>query len=88
MVALNRIVPLSHVVGAAAALEELAMLEDAGHLSHYPYLFAVKAELLTSLGRSAEAAEALRQALRRTENAAERRLLEGRLRTVGPAGRT
>jgi RNA polymerase sigma-70 factor (ECF subfamily) len=48
-------------------------------LARYHLFHAVRAELLTTLGRHAEARDANRTALGLTDNAAERRLLTTRL---------
>jgi RNA polymerase sigma-70 factor (ECF subfamily) len=78
VVALNRTIPLARVHGPAAALAEVERLERDGQLARYQYLPAVKADLLERLGRPDEAAEAYRQALELTANAAERAFLSGR----------
>jgi RNA polymerase sigma-70 factor (ECF subfamily) len=75
VVSLNRAVAVSEVEGpgeALALLDELKL--DRYHLYH-----AIRADLLRRLGDSGRAAEAYRAALERTDNAAERRFLEGRL---------
>jgi predicted RNA polymerase sigma factor len=78
VVALNRAVPLGMAAGPDAALAEVGRLERDWRLAGYQYLSAVKADLLTRLGRS-EAAVAYRQALDLTANEAERAFLAGRL---------
>ncbi len=62
---------------AAAALADVEALAEP--LAAYHLFHAARAELLTSLGRDAEAARANRQALALTSNDAERRLLTQRL---------
>ena len=79
IVALNRAVPLAMVAGPEAALTEVERIERDGRLSGYQYLPAVKADLLSRLGRDREAIEAYRQALALTANEAERAFLEGQL---------
>jgi hypothetical protein len=79
IVALNRAVPLAMVAGPAAALAEVERLEADGRLAGYQYLPAVKADLLSRLGRDREAIEAYRHALALTANEAERVFLEGQL---------
>ncbi|UNX56509.1 RNA polymerase sigma factor [Georgenia sp. TF02-10] len=75
VVALNRAVALAEVAGPRAALVEVETLDLAGyHLFH-----ATRADLLTRLGRTAEAAGALELALGLTANEAERDLLRRRL---------
>jgi RNA polymerase sigma-70 factor (ECF subfamily) len=72
IVALNRAVAVAEVDGPEAALALVDDLElDTYHLFH-----AIRADLLRRLGRTAEAAQAYEAALSRTENAAERELLE------------
>jgi RNA polymerase sigma-70 factor, ECF subfamily len=75
VVALNRGVPLAMVAGPETALAEIERLERDGHLPGYQYLPAVKADLLSRLGRTGEAAAAYRQALALTANEAERAFL-------------
>ena len=58
VVALNRTVPLSMSAGPQAALAEVERLERDGRLANYQYLPAVKADLLSRLGRTTEAATA------------------------------
>jgi RNA polymerase sigma-70 factor (ECF subfamily) len=79
VVALNRAVVTSMVGGPAAALDEIATLEEDGRLAGYRYLPATKADLLRRLGRRAEARQSYLDALELTENAAERAFLEGRI---------
>jgi RNA polymerase sigma-70 factor (ECF subfamily) len=75
VVRLNRAVALAEVAGPAAALEVVDGLDlDGYHLFH-----AVRADLLTRLGRTAEAAAALEEAIGLTANEAERDLLRRRL---------
>ena len=83
VVRLNRAVAVAMVDGPAAGLAEVEALERAGRLAGYRYLASTKADLLRRLGRHAEAADAYREALRLTDNAAERAFLEGRLRGGG-----
>jgi RNA polymerase sigma-70 factor, ECF subfamily len=62
---------------------EVALLEDArGELRVYHLLPAARADLLRSLGRREEAAEAYRRALALVANEPERRFLERRLAEV------
>ncbi|MFF9624699.1 RNA polymerase sigma factor [Streptomyces griseosporeus] len=81
VVALNRAVAVAEVDGPAAALD----LVDALALDDYRVFHAVRADLLRRLGRDAEAARAYEAAIRLTESAAERTVLERRRREV--AGR-
>ena len=71
IVALNRAVAVAEVQGPAAALE----LVDALDLESYHLFHATRAELLTRLGRTAEAADAYSAALDAAPNAVERDFL-------------
>ena len=78
VVALNRAVAVAEVRGPAAGLAVLDTLDLGGyHLFH-----AARADLLRRLGRSHEAAQAYDAALALAANAAERRFLEGRRRSL------
>lgn len=79
VVALNRAVALAEVAGPAAALTEVDTLNRTGQLAGYPYLPAVRADLLHRLGRMTDALDAYRQAVELTENHAERRFLHDRI---------
>ena len=79
VVALNRAVVTSMIEGPAAALGEIARLEQDGRLDGYRYLPATKADLLRRLGRRAEARRSYQEALELTENSAERAFLAGRI---------
>jgi RNA polymerase sigma-70 factor (ECF subfamily) len=82
VVALNRAVALAEVRGPEAGLEVVETLRlDGYHLWH-----AIRADLLRRLGRTAEAREAYTLALARTENAAERDLLQRDLDALGRPG--
>jgi RNA polymerase sigma-70 factor (ECF subfamily) len=84
VVALNRAVAVSMVSGPEVALAEVERLEDEGRLAGYRYLYATKADLLSRLGRDADAAEAYRAALALSDNAAEQDFLTERLRSAPP----
>ncbi|WP_092620123.1 RNA polymerase sigma factor [Jiangella sp. DSM 45060] len=84
VVALNRAVAVSMVDGPEAALAEVEALESGGRLAGYRYLPATKADLLTRLGRHAEAAAAYRAALALSDNAAEQEFLQDRLSRTPP----
>lgn len=77
VVRLNRAVAVAEADGPLAGLRLLERLEMPGHR-----LPGVRGELLQRAGRSAEAAAALREAVARCENAAERRHLERRLKVL------
>jgi RNA polymerase sigma factor (sigma-70 family) len=79
VVALNRAVPLAMVAGPEAALAEVEKLERDGRLSGYQYLPAIKADLLSRLGRAGESAAAYEQALALAGNDAERAFLAGQI---------
>jgi RNA polymerase sigma-70 factor (ECF subfamily) len=78
VVRLNRAIALAEAEGPAAALSEVEALD----LGEYHLFHATRADLLERLGRTVEARAAYEAALARTENAAERRLLEERLAAV------
>ncbi len=86
VVALNRTVPLAMVEGPEAALAEVERLQRDGHLQGYHYLPAIKADLLSRLGRTSEAASAYRQALALAANQAERAFLAEQLDVHTRAG--
>ena len=77
VVALNRAAAASLVPGAdlTAVLRELDALGVEPSLAAYPYLPAARADVLTRLGRAAEAGQAYEEALSLTDNEAERRFL-------------
>lgn len=74
IVALNRAVAVAEVDGPVAALA----LVDALALDGYHLFHAIRADLLTRLGRAAEATAAYDAAIACTENAAERTFLTRR----------
>ena len=78
IVALNRAVALAEVDGPQVALQ----LVDELPLGHYYLFHAVRADLLRRLGCSGEADAAYRNAIARTDNAAEVAFLEKRLSTT------
>jgi RNA polymerase sigma-70 factor (ECF subfamily) len=75
IVALNRAVAVAEVDGPDAAL---ALVDELG-LDGYYLFHAIRADLLARLGRNDEAAPAYEAAIARTDNAAERAFLRGRL---------
>jgi len=79
VVELNRAAALSFAAGPAAALQVVDRLAGDARLRAYPYLHAVRADLLRQLDRPADAAQEYEAALASTANAAEREFLEGRL---------
>ncbi|HEY4018018.1 MAG TPA: RNA polymerase sigma factor [Pseudonocardiaceae bacterium] len=77
--ALNRAVAVAELDGPADALTIVDELDlDNYHLHH-----AIRADLLRRLGRTAEAAQAYRAAIDRTDNAAEQAHLRRRLAELG-----
>ncbi|MDR7276559.1 RNA polymerase sigma factor [Catenuloplanes atrovinosus] len=77
VVLLGRAVATRHTSGAGTALAEVDAL--AARLGEYRLFHATRAELLTALGRDAEAGSATRRALALATNPAERALLAARL---------
>jgi RNA polymerase sigma-70 factor (ECF subfamily) len=82
VVALNRAVAVAMAMGPDAGLAQIGELEADGRLDAYRYLPAAKADLLRRLGRREAAAQAYRDALALTDNAAEREFLTRRLTEV------
>lgn len=72
VVALNRAVAVAEVDGATAALA----LVDALDLNDYHLFHAIRADLLSRLGRDAEAAQAYDAAIAAATNSADRTFLE------------
>ncbi|MFE6784220.1 RNA polymerase sigma factor [Streptomyces sp. NPDC057680] len=83
MVTLNRAVALAMVEGPAAGLALLDELARDKRLARHHRLLATRAHLLELLGENEAAAEAYREAARRTTSAPERRHLTGRARRLG-----
>jgi RNA polymerase sigma factor (sigma-70 family) len=77
VVRLNRAVATRHLLGPEAALAEIEPL--AAELDDYRLFHAVRAEMLTAVGRSADAREANERALALAANPAERELIARRL---------
>ncbi|MFT3818624.1 MAG: sigma-70 family RNA polymerase sigma factor [Rubrivivax sp.] len=75
VVALNRAVAVGMAFGADAALPLVDALAAEPALRQYPWLPAVRGDLLLKLGRRAEAAAAFEQAATLTRNQRERELL-------------
>jgi RNA polymerase sigma-70 factor (ECF subfamily) len=78
VVALNRAVAVAEVEGAHAAMTQV----DALGLDSYYLFHAIRADLLRRLGRTREAIAACQAAAARTENPAERALLERRIEAM------
>jgi RNA polymerase sigma-70 factor (ECF subfamily) len=85
VVALNRAAALSFAAGPGEALAEVDRLAGDPRLRAYPYLHAVRADLLRRVGRPADASAEYEAALALTANAAEREFLQGRLVDVAHA---
>jgi predicted RNA polymerase sigma factor len=83
VVELNRAVAVSVARGPAAALPLVDGLVAGGDLSGSHLLPSVRGELLSRLGRTAEARTELVQALRLCGNDRERQLLQGKLAALG-----
>ncbi|QBK03498.1 RNA polymerase sigma factor [Hylemonella gracilis] len=75
VVELNRAVAVGMARGPRAGLEIVDALRDAPALRHYQWLPSVRADLLTKLGRYAEARAELMRAVALTANVRERELL-------------
>ncbi|MET7397609.1 RNA polymerase sigma factor [Dactylosporangium sp. NPDC005572] len=84
VVELNRAVAVAMADGPAAGLALVDALRAGGELEGYHLLPATRADLLRRLGRTAEAAEAYREALDLVGNDAERRYLQRRLGSPAP----
>ncbi|WP_019631884.1 RNA polymerase sigma factor [Actinomadura atramentaria] len=83
VVELNRAVAVSMAQGPAAALPIVDGLADAAELAHSHLLPSVRGELLTRLGRAAEARAELERAARLCGNDGERAVLERKLAALG-----
>ena len=82
VVALNRAVAVAMRDGPEAGLFEIEHLLESGVLASFRYAHAARADLLRRLGRTEEARSAYVAALALTQQAAERRFIEGRLREL------
>jgi RNA polymerase sigma-70 factor (ECF subfamily) len=78
VVAINRAVALAEVEGAAAGLAALDAQAGDGRLAQYQPFWAARAELLARCARTAEAADALTQAIGLESDPAIRRFLQGK----------
>jgi RNA polymerase sigma-70 factor (ECF subfamily) len=81
VIELNRAVAVAMADGPDAGLELIAGLEG-GLLERYHLLHAARADLLRRAGRDGEARDAYRRARELTENAAERELIDRRIREL------
>ncbi len=80
VVQLNRAVAVAMRDGPEAGLRLIGGLLERGELGRFRYAHSAKADLLLRLGRSDEAKTAYETALQFTEQEAERRFIEGRIR--------
>jgi RNA polymerase sigma-70 factor, ECF subfamily len=78
VIELNRAAAIAEAAGPEAALAIVDCLD----LEDYRYLHSTRAELLRRLGRIDDAVDAYRRALELTDDEAERRLLERRLKEL------
>ncbi|WP_182901513.1 RNA polymerase sigma factor [Microbispora sp. H10830] len=83
VVELNRAVAVGMAHGPAAGLALVDALRETGALTGYHLLPAARADLLRRLGRTAEAADAYREAAGLAATDAERRYLARRLAALG-----
>jgi RNA polymerase sigma-70 factor (ECF subfamily) len=79
VVELNRAVAVAMRDGPAAGLSLVDAILARGDLSEYHLAHAARADLCRRLGNAAEARRSYERALALTQQAAERRFLEGRL---------
>jgi predicted RNA polymerase sigma factor len=84
VVELNRAVAVAMAFGPAAGLEAVEALREAGPLSRYALLPAVRGDLLAKLGRLAEARAEFERAAALTRNARERALMQARAAACTP----
>ncbi len=82
VVSVNRAVALSKVAGPQAAL---ASIEQIRGVERWHLYWAAKADFLRQLARTAEAVDSYRMALTLEMNESDRRLLSGRLASLGPS---
>lgn len=85
VVELNRAVAVAMCEGPAAGLDLVDRLADLPALARYPWLPAVRGDLLSRLGRHDEARTAFLQAAALMENAQERALMTARAEAGGRA---
>ncbi|MGW5388261.1 RNA polymerase sigma factor [Nocardia sp. NPDC003963] len=84
VVEVNRAVAVAMARGPAAALPIVDDLEKAGELANSHLLPSVRGELLSRLGRTAEARAELVRAVARCGNERERSVLERKIEMLGP----
>jgi RNA polymerase sigma factor (sigma-70 family) len=86
VVELNRAVALSMAVGPGAGLALIEQLTSVPAMQGYHLLHSVRADVLETVGRGAEAAVEFRTAAALTQNAQERALMEQRAAAVDSGG--
>jgi len=84
IVALNRAIAIGMAEGAEKGLALLDGLRGEAALKHYPLLAAARGDLLSKLGRGAEACAAFEQAAALAENAREKNLFLRRAAEAAP----
>ena len=82
VVTLNRAVAVAKVSGPEAGLALLASVEGSADMARYHHFHAAKAALLDEAGRPVEAVECFETALELTQNPAERRFIEQKLKSL------
>jgi RNA polymerase sigma factor (sigma-70 family) len=85
VVRLNRAVAVGMAQGPQAALALVEALSEEAALRQYPWLPAVRGDLLAKLGRHDEARMAFASAAALTQNARDREVLLARAASLGPA---
>ena len=86
IVALNRAVALGMAQGPSAGLDAVDRLTADPALAGYHLLPSVRGDLLTKMGRFAEAREEIQRAIAMTQNLREQELLMERLKRIEKAG--
>jgi RNA polymerase sigma-70 factor (ECF subfamily) len=79
VVALNRVVALREVSGAATAMRELERVAEGGALRRYHTYHGVRADLFEALGSPYEAIASWQEALLLARSGPVRRFIEGRI---------
>jgi RNA polymerase sigma-70 factor, ECF subfamily len=80
--AIGRCVAIANLVGPGAGLADLDEVIEVGGLDRYPYAFGARAQMLSALGRSGDAAAAWSAAAARARTAAEREFFAARAATA------
>ncbi len=80
--AIGRCVAIANLFGPAAGLADLDEVIEVGGLERYPYAFGARAQMLSALGRSGDAAAAWSAAAGRARTAAEREFFAARAATA------